>query len=133
VSNAANIERKAKLALADLLELFEMPDVNVIDEHYKTNPRADRREHWSDVVSHYRTRVMHHGYLVFSADTDWRDVWTIINHLHDIMARLILQILEYDGGYQPTVIPGRTVPYSVDWVKLDTPAGALGYERNRAS
>ncbi len=51
---------------------------------------------------------------------DWRDVWTIINHLHDIMARIVLQAVGYDGGYQPTVVPSPVAPFPLDWVKPDT-------------
>lgn len=128
VQNAANVERKFGLALNDLLERFGMPDAKIIDEHYKTKPRADKREHWTDVVSHYRTDVLHYGYLDLDAGGhDWRDVWAIINHLHDVMARVILQALEYDGGYQPTVVPQPSVPFPLSWVKADTEAGALGY------
>lgn len=128
VQNAANVERKFGLALADLLERFGMPDTKVIDEHYKTKPRADKREHWTDVVSHYRTDVIHYGYLDLDAGGhDWRDVWAIINHLHDVMARVILSALEYDGGYQPTVVPQPSVPFPLSWVKADTEASALGY------
>lgn len=133
VSNSANTERKFGLALADLLERFGMPDAKIVDEHYKKKPRADRREHWVDVVSHYRTDVIHHGYLDLDAGGhDWRDVWAIINHLHDIMARIILQALGYDGGYQPTVVPQPSVPFPLDWVKPDTMAGSLGYEWDNA-
>lgn len=128
VQNAANIERKFGLALADLLDRFGMPDAKVLDAYYKTKPRADKREHWVDVVSHYRTDVIHYGYLDLDAGGhDWRDVWAIINHLHDIMARIILQAAGYDGGYHPTVVPGPVVPFALDWVKPDTLAGTLGY------
>lgn len=77
-----------------------------IDEHYKVSARADRREHWADVVCQYRTDVIHYGYLDLDAGGhDWRDVWAIVNHLYAIMARVILQALGYDGGYHPTVCP----------------------------
>lgn len=129
VSNISNTERKFGLALVDLLQRFGMPDAKIVDEHYMMESHADKREHWADVVSHYRADVIHHGYLRLGAGGEgWRDVWAIINHLHDIMARILLQALEYDGGYQPTPIPGPSVPYPVDWVKADTPAGMLGYE-----
>ena len=128
VQNAANTERKFGLALADLLDRFGMPDATVLDAYYKMKPRADKREHWVDVVSHYRTDVIHYGYLDLDAGGhDWRDVWAIINHLHDIMARIILQAVGYDGGYHPTAVPGPVIPVALDWVKPDTMAGTLGY------
>ncbi len=128
ISGAATIERKFGLAVVDLLELFGMPDAHVMDEHYKAHPRSDGIEHWSGVVSNYRGRVIHDGYLDLAGGTEWRDVWAVINHLHDITARVILRVLEYDGGYQPTVVPYRSVPFELNWVKPGTPAGALGYE-----
>lgn len=128
VQNAANIERKFGLALADLLDRFGMPDAKVLDAYYKMRPRADKRQHWVDVVSHYRTDVIHYGYLDLDAGGhDWRDVWAIINHLHDIMARIILQAVDYDGGYHPTVVSGPVIPFALDWVKPNTMAGTLGY------
>lgn len=130
VSNAANIKRNLGFALYDLLEHFGLPDAKIVDGHIGARPRTDGRKHLGGVVSDYRTGIIHRGYLDLSeAGEDWRDVWTVVNHLHDIMARVLLRILEYDGGYQPTVMPGRCVPYLLDWVKPDTPAGRLGYGR----
>jgi hypothetical protein len=128
VTNAANAERKFGLALADLLQRVGLPDAAVVDEYLKSNPRPDGREHWVDIVSHYRTDVIHYGHLHLGSEGEgWRDVWTIINHLHDVMARILLQTLGYDGGYQPAVVTRPSIPYEVDWVKPDTSARALGY------
>lgn len=128
IQNAANMERKFGLAVADLLQRFALPDAEVIDGHYRDQPRSDGLEHWVDVVSHYRTDVIHRGYLDLEAGGhDWRDIWAIINHLHDVMARVVLQALKYDGRYQPTVIPQTSIPFDVDWVKPDTMPGTLGF------
>jgi hypothetical protein len=128
VANAANTERKFGLALADLLQRFGLPDAAVVDEYLKSNPRPDGRKHWVDLVSHYRADVIHYGHLRLGPGGEgWREVWTVINHLHDVMARILLQILGYDGGYQPAVVTGPSIPREVDWVKPRTPARALGY------
>lgn len=130
VSNVANIERNFGLALTDLLEYFGMLDANILDRDYGANPRTDGKKHWAHVLARYRTDVIHHGYLRLGASGEgWREAWAVINHLHDIMARIILQALEYDGGYQPTMVPGPAVPFDLDWVKQDTMAGALGYQK----
>jgi len=128
LSNAANTERKFGLALADLLERFGMADTDILEEHYGADASPGGKKRWTNVVSGYRSDVIHHGYLHLGPDGEgWREAWAVINHLHDIMARILLQALEYDGGYQPTVVPGHSVPFPVDWVKSDTPAGKLGY------
>jgi hypothetical protein len=51
IANAAITERKFGHAVTDLLDLFDIPDVGIIDKYYQTHPRGDGREHWSDVVS----------------------------------------------------------------------------------
>ena len=128
VANAANTERKFGLALADLLQRFGLPDAAVVDEYLKSNSWPDGRERWVDIVSHYRTDVIHFGHLRLGTEGEgWREVWTVINHLHDVMVRILLQSLGYDGGYHPAVVTGPSVPCEVDWVKSDTPARALGY------
>jgi hypothetical protein len=131
VSNIANIERNFGLALTDLIEQFGLPDADILDRHYKANPRTDGKKHWAHVISRYRTDVIHHGYLRLGASGEgWREALAVINHLHDIMARIVLQALEYDGGYQPTMVPGPAVPFDLDWVKSKTTAAALGYQQD---
>lgn len=128
IPDAANTERKFGLAVTDLLDQFGMADAQAMDAHYQVHPRTDGIQHWSGVLSYYRGLVIHQGHLNLRGGTEWRDVWSVINHLHDVTGRVVLRILEYDGGYQPTVIPYRSVPFELDWVKPDTPAGALSYE-----
>jgi hypothetical protein len=73
--------------------------------------------------------VTHHGYLdMLEAGHDWEEIAAIRNHLHDALARMVLKILEFDGGYTPGVITQRVVPFSVDWVKPGLSAQELGYK-----
>ena len=70
---------------------------------------------------------MHKSYFDFlSGKHDIEDLWRIMNHLHDILVRIILKTLDYDGQYQPTVI-NMTDSKPVDWVKPDFSARRLGY------
>ncbi len=114
--------------MAQLLKAFWLPDAQILEEHYR-----GRSPGWGAILSHYRGDVIHHGYLDLDAGGhDWRDVWAIINHLHYIMTRIILQALGYDGGYQPEVVLQPSVPFPLDWAKPDTMAGSLGYEWDNA-
>jgi hypothetical protein len=47
-------------------------------------------------------------------------------HLHDLLARVILRILAFDGGYNPGVLTYRSA-VRVGWVKPHAHAQALGY------
>lgn len=104
-----------------------MPDVGILDEHVRATPRPDG-ERWVDVASRYRTDVIRRGHPRRGPEAEgWGDVWTITNHLHDIMARILPQALEYDGGYELAVVPGPSVAYEADWAKPGTLAGVLEY------
>jgi hypothetical protein len=109
-----------------LLEKFNLPDAAIIAQHYVIYPRQDNRK-WSDVLPYYRGIVMHQSYLDFeTGEYTVQDVRTVINHLHDVLLRIVFMILGYDGLYQPTVI-GMTAAEPVDWVKPDSSATQLGY------
>jgi hypothetical protein len=70
VQNSSNRDRDFGLALVDLLRRFDQSDAEIVDCHYRTNPRKDGRE-WCDVLSHYRGVVIHSSYF------DFESVYTI--------------------------------------------------------
>jgi hypothetical protein len=114
--------------VADLLNKFELPDSDIMVEWYRQNPRPDKRKKWEDVLSAYRGIIFHQGFL--NLDEGGQDLWDVvrvINHLHDVLMRILFKILLYDGTYHPKVI-GPLVDKSVDWVKTDTVASDLGYK-----
>ncbi len=47
-------------------------------------------------------------------------------HLHDILTRIVLKRLNYDGTYQPMVAK-VLVDVQPDWVRADIPPARLGY------
>ena len=130
VTNSGNKERDFGLAIIDLLKKFSLPDADIVDVHYQANPRLDGLE-WHQVLSYYRGVVIHESYFNFSGGSyDFYDVLRIWRHIQDILIRIVLKMLCYDGTYQRSVlIPGDwAASWSVDWVKPDTPASELGYD-----
>ena len=128
VANAANTERKFGLALADLLQRFRAPRRGGRQRTPQVQSAARRQE----ALGRHRLSLPCRCHPLRPpaprpGGEGWRDVWTVINHLHDVMARILLHTLGYDGGYQPAVVTGPSIPREVDWVKPDTPARALGY------
>jgi len=114
-------------ALLALLKQFDLPDAEVVSAFYANNPRSDKRK-WNAVLSYYRGIVIHSSYFNFSEEEqEMRDAVRIIYHLHDILVRIVLKLLNYEAPYQP--IMAKYMGYSVkpDWVKLDTSAHELGY------
>jgi hypothetical protein len=126
-SNTANVDSDFGLAVCALLKLFNLPDADIIDAHYLVNPRADGRPTWAAVLSYYRGAPTHTGYFNFSGkEHDASDILTVMNHLRDIVLRIIFQIVCYDGTYQPPVIRW-TIDAKSNWVRAETSAAELGY------
>jgi len=116
------------LAVCDLLTRFSLPDANIIDAHYKAHPRPDKRKSWHQVLSYYRGAVFHEGYFDIQGNQyNRQDILVIISHLHDILVRILLQMLNYSASYIPTV-GSYVVNMPIDWVNPNTPIEKLGYE-----
>jgi hypothetical protein len=127
LTNATNQDRKFGLAVCDLLKKFNLPDADILDTHFASNPRKDNLKKWADVLSHYRGRVIHTGFFNFKTkEHEFEDIWSVIEHLNDILFRIILMTLGYDGNYQPPVLRFAD-DKPLNWVDVNTPAERLGY------
>ncbi|OGO28148.1 MAG: hypothetical protein A2W33_03950 [Chloroflexi bacterium RBG_16_52_11] len=128
VRNSAGKTKDFGLSVCDLLKLFSLPDAEILDAHYGAFPRTDGRQKWFEVLSYYRGSVVHEGYFdILGSKHDRDDILIIINHLHDILLRIVFRMLTYDGEYDPTVLP-YTAKESIDWVTPATTAEKLGYK-----
>ena len=122
VRSADQKDKAFGLAVGKLLKAFWLPDAQILEEHYHS-----RTNGWGALLSHYRGDVTHHGYLdILEAGHDWEEIAAISNHLHDTLARVVLKILQFDGGYNPGVLK-YTGAFPVNWVKPHFSAQALGY------
>lgn len=128
VKNAHQKDRPFGISVAELAaQQFGFNDASLVDQHYQSNPRSDGRESWCGVLSYYRGVVVHESYLGFGgAAYDIDDVWCIRCHLHDLLLRIILKMVDYSGTYQPTVMH-MTAREGVDWVQSQSSAQVLGY------
>jgi hypothetical protein len=125
-SNAANIDRKFGLAVMDLLKRFNLPDSDIINAHYRRIPRPDGRN-WADVLSMYRGITAHGGYFDFTNRIhDPFDALRIAQHLQDLLLRIVLTMVGYDGNYNPPVSRARASK-SPSWVTTATTPKQLGY------
>lgn len=120
---------KFGLALVDLLNMFNFPDSIVVDSHYRKKPTSGgATRSWASDLSHFRGAPIHGGFFDIEAgEFQIENILDMTLHLHDVLVRVILKMINYDGTYQPTVTPATT-RQPVDWVKPTTPAGALGYK-----
>jgi hypothetical protein len=128
VSNSANRDSDFGLAVCALLKQFNLPDADIIDAYYAANPRSDGRKSWSSVLSYYRGAPTHTGFFNFSGkEHDADDIIIIMEHLRDVLLRIIFQIAGYDGTYQPPLV-SWVIDAKHDWVKANTPAAKLGFK-----
>ena len=127
IDNQTQIRRGFGESVVELLSVFGLPDADVATTYYATTPGAIAKS-WPGVLTEYRSVVAHGSSFDFGpggSHSIW-DVWRVINHLHDILVRLLLTMLDYDKTYQPTVesfITHRTL----DWVRSTTTVEELGY------
>jgi len=126
VSTPANVDRDFGLAVIALLQRFGLNDAAVVDTHYNSNPRSDGRK-WHQALSHYRGLSQHGGaFRVRQKEHSAIEVYKLSNHLADIIARILLKQLNYDGEYQCSTTSWRN-SQTLDWVTPSTTANALGY------
>jgi hypothetical protein len=129
LGRAANIgttEKKFGLAVVSLLESFGFPDADIIDRYFTANPRTDGLRDWASVVTQYRSATIHEGYMDFEKKHDINDVARICNHLKDVIARLILKEVSYDGTYDSPLLRNFG-PQSISWVHGNTEPRLLGF------
>jgi hypothetical protein len=62
-------------------------DAAILENHYQNSAAG-----WGALLAHYRGDVTHHGYLdILEAGHDWEEIAAIRNHLHDVLARMVLK------------------------------------------
>ena len=108
--------------LVSLLDKFGLPDGEVMRAYCR---RRHRTYDWPRQIESNRHKLMHEGSLGLER-RDLDKTMATLNHLLDIMLRIVFKRLDYDGYYQPPCLLG-TAQTKVDWVKPDAPARTLGY------
>ena len=109
-----------------LLENAALPDAEVLDAYYRSHPDGSSRK-WTDVLSAYRDKVMFRGYVGIGEEgLRFEDAIRVFRHLQDVLLRLILKKLGYDGEYLPAVL-GSEASARIDWVTRAVLPEQLGF------
>jgi hypothetical protein len=123
--SAGQTEKSFGLAVADLARQFGFQDEQVLDAHLAAHPHPTGKS-WPGVLTHYRAAATHDAYFDYASREDLYTILRVVNHLHDLLLRVLLKTIGYDQPYQPP-IPPLMQRDSVDWVTPATPADLLGY------
>jgi hypothetical protein len=126
--NSSNMDRDFGLAAVELFQHFGFKrDVSIAETYYAAS--GGKKDHWAGALSHWRGTALHGGYFDFaSGEEDIELILSTVFHLHDLVVRIILSLCGYSGFYQPATSIFLD-PERLDWVKEDTPARRLGYEK----
>jgi hypothetical protein len=68
----------------------------------------------------------HDAFFDFAQRDDLYTILRVMHHLHDLLLRIVLKTIGYDGPYQSPISPVMN-RNSVDWVQPTTPPAMLGY------
>lgn len=126
-ANSAGTEKKFGLAVVDLLQKFDLRDAEVVDRFIAANPRGNGLADWASILSIYRGATIHEGYMDFTKKHDVNDVIRICTHLNDVITRVILKMIGYNGTYEPVTMRSYG-PHRLDWVEVTTEPWKLGFK-----
>ena len=129
-SNPAYVDYNFGTAANRLMQRFELSDPAVMARRFaeEGDDAGEGLRRWTKWLSDCRGTSMHGGYFdIVGGSDDHRLLWQTTQHLLDVLLRVILRIVEYEGIYQPAVV-GSHDAQRVDWVKPETSPKALGYQ-----
>jgi hypothetical protein len=109
-----------------LLEKHTLPDGRILEAYYESNPRLHGPS-WSKTVKKYRDTIEHEVWLNWDKDQDIQELFALTYHLHDLLIRIVLKMLNYTGEYVPSIFEQRHLAMPLDWVNEETTASDLGY------
>ncbi|GEM_PF-2822905 len=131
IENANNTDGDFGMKVLKLLDLYKLPDTAIMEQHFFQEVGKSIKS-WAGFLSMLRNAPIHQGYFAIQDGIfDWEEIINAQDHLHDILVRIVLKILGYDGKYQPKVIDVPADGKTIDWVTENTSAEDLGYERKR--
>ncbi len=126
VRNAGGRDKNFGMSVGDLLSRFNLHDAGVVSRFLAEKPMLGATE-WSSLLSRLRGCVMHEAYFDLSSGRhDLFALETVMDHLQDVLLRVVLKIVKYEGVYQSS-IPPLGSHETLDWVGPNTAPGCLGY------
>jgi hypothetical protein len=117
-------------ALLRLMDRFELADRVAIENHFPTENHSGQSPiaAWTSLISKYRSIVVHNGSFKHIALERPDHPGKVLTHLRDVLIRLVLLAVGYEGGYFPEMFDAEP-PRDPHWVTPDTPVEDLGYFR----
>jgi len=120
VKNALNPKNPDEAdSIINMVTALGLKDIDIIPDRTK----------WRNDINRYRNQVIHDVYFDFDIpiqNQSLSEAGTYLVHLYDLLIRIILKMLNYDGIYKSYLKDGIVL---VDWVQpTTTPPSDLGYK-----
>lgn len=124
LANVSSAENDFGASVIALTKKFELPDADILDQEYI--PTTYGGQTWASVLSELRGATIHEGRIEFEQRYNILEVFKLLRHLHDVLARIILKECGYTGTYQTHLI-GTTNAEPVNWVQPNFSATKLRF------
>lgn len=124
LANVQTADSDIGLTMCELIRAVGFPDIDILDSDFIPSNFGGKT--WAKVVSELRQDTVHEGYLEFAKKHDIRATFSILRHLHDLLARLILAESGYQGTYNPAVA-SWTSAVPITWVTPTLKPAKLGF------
>lgn len=117
-------------ALCELMLRYGLRDPIILQREYEFSRESPIRvfggSSFAKVLSRFRAMAVHDGNVLPFPEDDVVDTPANVGeHLTDVLARLLLKMMDYRGKYVPPCLPYQ--PQSLDWVTSTTDPSMLGY------
>lgn len=122
VSNADKPKRHSEAeGIIELTKSFGLNDFSIIND----------LDWWLKLYTRYRTQIIHEGFFSENTNTNNVDeIGYLYLYLHDLLLRLILKKLNYDGEYMSRIAHQKyIVKEPIDWVTNELNSRAIGIGR----
>ena len=132
ITRAVNADVKFGDAVVKLLSHpdISLHDADILNPFFASNPHSGGARSWAGVIATVRAQVLHDGYL--KPDANFAEALVILEHLNDLLIRIVLRLTLYTGEYQPVMkkLLGR---FRVDWVNTGMAVEELGFSSKAGS
>ena len=115
--------------MTKLVRHYGFKDDIVWDKHFAALPLLSAQHSWAAFLTKYRTDVFHGAFFDTSKPySRLRNLDFTAGHLYDLLVRILLRMVGYDGNYLNYTRASKPIPLDVNWVTEATPTSHFGYQ-----
>jgi hypothetical protein len=119
MSNAAVNRPPFPTQLLALVEHANLPDAKWLADFTFRLKVGGGEVSWATAAGRYRNRIVHSAFIDFD-QYDIDNAIPFVNHLSDVLVRVLFSLLEFKGQYKPVCgLAGMALHETPDWPRPD--------------